>query len=294
MILDNNILTPIPFYTDKKYQDRYKYYGYGDIFPLFVLNTLAQPFQFSLPTTTVTIPSMKLVKLNADGSEGTPTTIPMAQLDIVSSVEGNRCYVVNKGTTGVSTFSTLEGRFYMTATETINGVQTTFYSEVITLVPSGSLLQYLKLEWWNTEPLVMDGGLIYYDGTNYKNVLYLPTTVGKPTYQFEEEGEERNGYFFAEKQISRKQYVFSFLAPEYLCDALRFLRMHDFVTVTENGITYEINQIETDVEWQTQGNLASVTVRFYCNTVAKAVGKMPAFLSGGDYNDDFNDDFNNE
>lgn len=288
MILDNNILTPLPFYTDKKYQDRYKYYGFGDIFPLASPSDRLLPFQiitpnFSAPTITRTI-----VRVNADGSDGSETPITFYATGVNV---GNYSIYHYDGSAIGSPLS--EGRWYLKIRFVQGGTDMTFYSEVFTVVGS-DMTKHLLLEWWNEETMTFDGGSIYYNGTTYKNKLYLPTTVGKPTYQFEEEGEERNGYFFAEKQISRKQYVFNFLAPEYLCDALRFLRMHDFVTVTENGITYEINQIETDVEWQTQGNLASVTVRFYCNTVAKAVGKMSPFLSGGDYNDDYNDDFNNE
>ena len=48
MVANNNILTPLAFYTDKKYQDRYKTYGYGEIYPLFAPNDKILPFQFEV------------------------------------------------------------------------------------------------------------------------------------------------------------------------------------------------------------------------------------------------------
>ena len=284
MLNDNNILGVLPFYSDKKYQDRYRYYGYGYVFPLISQSDKLLPFQIITPNYVLPTVVKKIVKIGADGTE-TESAITFTASG--STITANYAiYHYNGGAIGTPL---TEGRYYLKIT--IEGI--TYYSEVFTVVGS-DMSNYLKLEWWDTDTMLFDGGAIWYNSDNYKNTLYLPTTVGKPTYQFEEEGEERNGYFFAEKQISKKQYAFQFLAPEYLCDALRFLRMHENIQVTENGIVYPINQIETNVEWQEQGNLASVTATFQCATVAKVIGRNNVILTGGDYNDDYNDDYNNQ
>ena len=283
MLTDNNIFGVLPFYSDKKYQDRYRYYGYGYVFPLISPSDKLLPFQIITPIYVSPTVVQKIVKIGADGTE-TESAITFTASG--ATITDYAIYHYNGGAIGTPL---TEGRYYLKIT--IEGI--TYYSEVFTVVGS-DMSNYLKLEWWDTDTMLFDGGAIWYNSDNYKNTLYLPTTVGKPTYQFEEEGEERNGYFFAEKQISKKQYAFQFLAPEYLCDALRFLRMHENIQVTENGIVYPINQIETNVEWQEQGNLASVTATFQCATVAKVIGRNNVILTGGDYNDDYNDDYNNQ
>jgi len=298
MIADNNILTPLAFYTDKKYQDRYKSYGYGEIYPLFAPNNKILPFQFEVGfiyEVGVSY-SNKLIYVRPDGTETTSVENLAINIDFITL--GGRSYAVYNGIYTGQGFSTInEGRYYIEATYNKNDVSYKYYSEIFTVV--NTLQPYLCLKWWDEENMVMDGGVLIYEGTSYnsrdyKNQLYLPTEVGKPAYEFEEEGEERNGYFFAEKQISKKRYQFNFLAPEYVCDALRLMRMHDYITIECNGITYYADQANVEVNWQTQGNLASVTVTFYCSTVAKKVGKMTPYLTGGDYNDDYNDDYNNE
>lgn len=59
---------------------------------------------------------------------------------------------------------------------------------------------YLKIEWWDIENLVFDAGQIVYTEPKFKNTLYLCTELGKPDYEFEEDGEERDGYFFQENK----------------------------------------------------------------------------------------------
>ena len=153
---------------------------------------------------------------------------------------------------------------------------------------------YLQIEWYDVENMVFDGGQIVYTNPKYKNRLYLCTQLGKPEYVFEEEGEERDGYFFPEKQISEKTYRFIILAPEYLCDVMRIIRMSDFVTVTDNyGRVYPCDTFLITPKWQTQGNLASVEVEFQTATVIKKIGRGYITPTGGDFNNDYNNDFKN-
>jgi hypothetical protein len=108
----------------------------------------------------------------------------------------------------------------------------------------------------------------------------------------EEQGETRDGYFFPEKMISEKVYKCNFLAPEYLCDVMRLIRLSDHVVLVDQyGNTYRCDTFLCTPKWQEQGNLANVEVEFTCNTVVKKIGKQ--YVEPGT-DDDFNIDFNND
>ena len=88
------------------------------------------------------------------------------------------------------------------------------------------------------------------------------------------------------------KYKCVILAPEYLCDVMRFIRMSDYVIVKDRyGHSYRCDTFLCTPKWETQGNLASVEMEFTCETVAKKVGRGYIRLGQGD---DFNDDFNND
>lgn len=170
------------------------------------------------------------------------------------------------------------------------------YSDVFTVI--NDIEPYLKIEWWDIEDFVMDAGTIIYKYANnsqFRNILYLPTDLAKPEYIFEEEGETRDGYFFPIKQISEKRYKFSFLAPEYLLDVMRFIRMADFANIYYRGQKYQLDTFLINPTWEDNGDVASVEAEFDTATVAKKIGRGYIQPVGhGDFNDDFNNDFNNQ
>jgi hypothetical protein len=182
---------------------------------------------------------------------------------------------------------TPDGIYYARMTDGVN----VWYSEMFTIV--GDLSGYLKIEWYDVENFVFDAGQIVYQNPKFHNVLYLCTELGKPEYPFEEEGETRDGYFFPEKQISEKTYRCMALAPEYLCDVMRFIRMSDKVFVTDKyGRQYDCDTFLITPKWQTQGDLASVEIEFETASVAKKIGR--GYITPGrkgDFNNDFNNDF---
>lgn len=171
----------------------------------------------------------------------------------------------------------------------------TWYSEVFTVV--NDIQPYLKITWWDNEDFVMDAGTIVYkyaDGIQFRNVLYLQADIAKPEYTFEEEGETRDGYFFPIKQISEKRYHFSFLAPEYLLDVMRFIRMSDYANIEYHGQTYSLDTFLITPEWEDNGDIAAVKAEFDTATVAKKISLGYVKAQRGDFNDDFNNDYNNK
>lgn len=177
---------------------------------------------------------------------------------------GNKDVIVFTSATGVGNLA--NGQYYIVMGDGIE----TWYSEIFTVV--NDITPYIKLEWWDDADFTMDAGTIVYTNPSFKNVLYLGVDIAKPKYEFEDEAEDRDGYSFVTKQISRKTYRFSMLAPEYLCDVMRFIRMTDHITITANGKTYIPDSFLITPEWEDNGDVANVDVEFTTDTVAKKIG----------------------
>ena len=283
----NNNISVLPWYNSLSEQNHRKSYAYGAIYPLIAPANILLPFQIMRTTRSNGITSVVLY-------DKTGTTVA----DITSSMIEAGLQVVRFQTLGYDVIlypatlpmpiSMLDGVYYMRLSD---GVQT-WYSEMFTAVQDVS--GYVKVQWWDIENLVFDAGQIVYTNPAYKNTLYLNTELGKPEYEFEEEGQDRDGYFFPEKQISLKKYKCTILAPEYLCDVMRFIRMADYIRVRDKyGNVYNCDTFLITPKWQTQGDLASVEIEFKTDTVVKKIGRGYLASDNGDFNHDYNNDFDN-
>lgn len=287
----NNNLSVLPFYTSIDEQNHRKSYAYGDIYPLFAPNGDIIPFQI---LTSYSVTALSVYNAWIYAENGASVVNIATQL-----VDGGLRYIgYSSDGYGIIFYPAIvplglhldEGRYYLRLS-TNKGI---FYSEIFTVVTQ--LSPYLKVEWWNKEDMIAEGWRIAYESTGYqfKNRIYLNTELGKPDYEFEEDGEFRDGYFFPEKQISEKTYKFTFLAPEYLCDVMRFIRMADYIRITDKyGRVYNCDTFLITPKWEVQGNLASVEAEFQTDTVAKKIGCGMITNNLGDYNNDYNNDFNN-
>lgn len=172
-----------------------------------------------------------------------------------------------------------QGRYYMV----LASGDYSWYSDIFTMVGpypgNDSLQNYIKIEWCDEHDFITDDGAVVYQLSHrndrieqFWNRLYLLSDIGKPDYRFEEEGEEREGYFFPLSQISKKVYRFKFLAPEYLCDSVRLIRMADHISIEYSGHVYNVTGFSPSFSWQEGGLLAAVEVEFETNTVAKKIG----------------------
>lgn len=164
----------------------------------------------------------------------------------------------------------------------------TIYSDVFTVC--NKVDDYLLIEYSNSYNFELKNGVVDFSD-NFKFKCYLNTQVGKPEYDFEEEATERMGYTFIESQVSKKIYKFTFIAPEYLCDALRIVRLCENKQITSKSQVYDLTTFNMEPEWEDQGDLASVECEFETDTViANISGYEPVKL--GDFNIDYNDDYN--
>ena len=281
----NNNLSVLPFYLDISRQNHRKDYAFGEVFPLFTPDRKILPFQIIREHRTNAISSVILKKL--DGSTVTNITTQMTGTGLKVNQYTSYGYdvIVYPGQLLLTT-QTPEGPYYIEVSDEVQ----TWYSEVFTVVRFVD--QYLKITYWDSESLVFDGGRVDFSD-NFAFNLYLPTQVGRPDYEFEEQVEKRDGYQFVEKQISEKTYKFNFVAPEYLLDAMRIIRMMDNVEVVSKGETYAVDQFLMAPTWQEGGYLAGVEVEFQCATVIKKIGRGFVPADNGDFNNDFNNYFNN-
>ena len=281
----NNNISVLPWYNNLGEQNHRKSYAYGAIYPLIAPANILLPFQIMRTTRANGITSVVLFdKTGATVADITSSMIE-AGLQIVRFETLGYDVILYPATLPMP-INMFDGIYYMRLSD---GVQT-WYSEMFTAVQDVS--GYVKVQWWDIENLVFDAGQIVYTNPAYKNTLYLCTELGKPEYEFEEEGQDRDGYFFPEKQISTKKYKCTILAPEYLCDVMRFIRMADYIRVRDKyGNVYNCDTFLITPKWQTQGDLASVEIEFKTDTVVKKIGRGYLASGNGDFNDDYNNDF---
>lgn len=292
-MIPNNNLSVLPFYTSAQYQNARKWWTYGRVYPLFTPAGFILPFQIiteHVPDSVVQI--IYLFDANNDtnpvadlGATMRPmiTKKEFAGLGYDVFVFPGQLPVIN---------SLLNGRYYIRIQIGVGSTIISRVSEIFTVV--NDIQPYLKITWWDRDDFVMDAGTIVYTNPSFKNVLYLQSDLAKPEYQFEEEGESRDGYFFPSKQISEKRYRFNFLASEYLLDVMRFIRMADYAEIEYHGQTYSLDTFLISPEWEAQGDVAAVEAVFDTATVAKKIGLGFTKALRGDFNDDFNSDYNNQ
>lgn len=284
MKLVNNNISPLPFYDDISLQNHRKDYAFGNIYQLITYKNMLLPFQVVLAGGTA-INWVRLYNFNT----GTYT-------DITASIKENglalKSYTDFKLLKYPGTLPIVEikheGLYYLAISISDLGI---IYSDVFTV--TNKIDDYLLLEYYNSYNFELKGGIVDFSD-NFKFKCYLNTQVGKPEYDFEEEATERMGYTFIESQVSKKIYKFTFIAPEYLCDALRIVRLCENKRAISKKQTYGMTTFTMEPEWQDQGDLAAVECEFETDTVIANIGGYAPKPLGRDFNNDFNNDFDIE
>lgn len=285
MKLVNNNISPLPFYDNIALQNHRKDYAFGQVYPLITYRNMLLPFQINL-TAGSAIEWARLYDFSAD-----------KYLDITQSLVENglelKDFVSFKlikypGTLPIPELLH-EGRYYLSISIKEGGI---IYSDIFTV--TNRVEDYLLLEYSNSHNFELSAGGIIDFSDNFKFKCYLNTQVGKPEYIFEEEATERMGYTFIESQVSKKIYKFTFLAPEYLCDALRVVRLCNKKSVISKLQTYSLSTFSLDPKWEEQGDLASVECEFETDTIIANIGGVSPKLLDSDFNNDFNNDFDIE
>lgn len=254
-------LSPLRFYEDISSQAFRKSYAYNHIVPLVLPTGHIPSFQFSYIGDLI---STQFVHIWSVKSGKNIATVEPEQTNLFSFTENGHTIVMCKGFDVSS--STSEGEFYITIGK--------FCSDVFSW--SGKLTNnaddFIKLQYKNNSgSFRLKGGTISFE-YEFEFELYLLTELGKPEYIFEEEATKRLGYNFIESQVSKKVYKFNTIGPEYLCDAMRIIRLCDTKQLTYKSQLYDMLSFDMDVDWQTQGDLASITCEFETDNIIVNLG----------------------
>lgn len=265
-----NNFSPLAF-REKSMKATYKkWYAYGKEFALPFSTTELPPFQFTvtnLPSFDPTTVEVFLVNEATGVRSGTGIKIKVDTMDKHNSVlyvsPGSNVYAksVEPGVYRAE-FAIPEGETYISTPICVtDGIETN--------------TNFVKLEYWNDEKLAYPNGFVTTGTDNdFKFQMYIPTTFFKPKYEFEEEITKRAGYKFLELQTCNKVFGFNFLAPEYICDALRLVRLSDYIRFTHDGEYYNALNFEYTPDWQDNGYLAAIECQFETDTI---IQKLPSF-----------------
>lgn len=284
----NNNYSVLPFYTDISMQVRYLTYSYGAIYPLYCPRNMRPCFQILETSGSIPTLSQLSVKLCDKDNNELQSVLFTNDLWVCDLTDMGGGYII--ASRGEYDHAANNGQllpigtYYIKLTDSLNNK--VYYSEFITIINDAD--SYTKIRWRNLDDLYTDSGIILYTlfGTNtqgqsisatYTNTLYLLTQLGKPEYQFDEEGETRDGHFFPTKQVSYKKYKAVIEATEYLLDAMRLIRLADSVVVTDPyGTEFNADTFLITPQWQEQGDLAVCTIEMTTDTAVKKCGRATA------------------
>lgn len=286
----NNNLSALPFYRQKRLQFPRLPYTYGELPCLIAPSDRLLPFQIMFDAEDKAALTAEMYCYCPNGEDKLFADVTQKLKDASLRVAGVPEYGIDIAVfTGNYPIPDMpEGLFYLKITY---GSQTAF-SEVFRLFADVS--DCTMIEWCDREDAVFDSGVMLYPRFAYKNRLFVRADIGKPEYKYDEEGEERDGYFFPEKQISEKTYKCSFIAIESICDMLRLATLSDIVTVTDRfGRVYDCDTFLSTVDWESEGDFATVECEFETDTVVKKLGTVLDTVDKGDYNEDYNNDYDN-
>lgn len=281
MKLVNNNISPLPFYDNLALQNHRKDYAFGQVYPLITYKNMLLPFQVVLASGT-SISWVRLYDFNTGKYTDITASMKENGLQIKSFTEFK--LLKYPGTLPIVEIK-YEGQYYLAIS--VSGLGT-IYFDIFTVC--NKVDDYLLIEYSNSYNFELKNGIVDFSDS-FKFKCYLNTQVGKPEYDFEEEATERMGYTFIESQVSKKIYKFTFLAPEYLCDALRIIRLCENKQIVSKSQTYDLTTFSMEPEWEDQGDLAAVECEFETDTVIANIGGYTPSISGGDFNGDFNNDF---
>lgn len=263
----NNNFTPLAWHQgDIELQSNRASYAYGHIVPLIANSQTLLPFQIITETDAVDINNYAVRLYTPDGVlvrtvAMTLTKVSLTAYDVI---------IYNGG--AISPTLPL-GQYYLVLTSG----QNSWYSDVVTIV--SNTLTMTRIEWWDEADMVFPAGRIVYNWRSgdevmqYKNRMYFLEEIGMPEYTVEEEGDTRDGLFYATKVLSGKKYKMQVAQlTEAMCDALRFVHLADNVTVRDGyGRMYYCDSVLVTPEWQT-GAVASAAVEIVTDTFVKQVG----------------------
>lgn len=265
----HNNFSPLAFRKKESKATYEKWYAFGKNYAIPASANTLIPFQFTdVNVGEVQPDSIEVVAVNQETGESIKTGVYVSRDDMPE--HGSVLYV----SPGKNSFREALPQGTYRAEFSI-GTQM-YISTPFCVIPGiETSSKYLLIEYWNDEKIAYPGGFITTGANNdFKYQMYVPATICKPKYEFEEELTKRAGYKFLELQTSTKVYAFTFVAPEFICDAMRLIRLSDYIRISHDGEYYNALNFEFDVDWQEQLYLAAVDCQFETDSI---IQKLPSF-----------------
>ena len=268
----NNNFTPLAWHKgDIELQSNRATYAFGHIVPLIAHYQTLIPFQIITETDEVDMSNYTVSLRKVDGT----VAVASVQMGLVKVPYDGIDVLVYDG--HALAYNLPIGQYYLTLTSTVDNHTNTWYSDVVTIV--NSVLKMTCIEWWDVDDLVFGEGFIIHrwrsrgETYTYQNWMYFMEELGMPEYTVEEEGDTRDGLFYASKIVSGKKYKMQIAQlSEPMCDALRFVHLSDFVDIRDGYLrTYYCDNVLITPEWQ-DGAVASASVEITTDTFVKQVG----------------------
>ena len=279
-------ISPLKFYDDFHKQNRYRSFAYGYVAPLITNPNVVSPFQL-IVSGNVSEVYVRSANTNKRVTGNVVEKFKDAGLRNVTK-DNKYNVLLFLGIFPLSGVIDYEGQYWL---EIHSGGW--YYSEIFCF--DNNIDDCLKVEYWNPEgDFALKNGIIVLGSENFHFILLLKSELGKPEYSFEEEATKRLGYSFIESQVSKKTYKFNTVIPEYLCDAMRIIRLCSQKKITCKGEIYDAITFNMEVDWQEQGDLASVTCEFDVDNIITNLGGFKHENLGGDFNNDYNNDYDIE
>lgn len=265
----HNNFSPLAFRKKESKATYEKWYAFGKNYAIPASANTLIPFQFTCVNVGEVQPDViEVVAVNQETGERIKTGVYVSRDDMPE--HGSVLYV----SPGKNSFREALPQGTYRAEFTI-GTQV-YISTPFCVIPGiETSSKYLLIEYWNDEKIAYPGGFITTGANNeFRYQMYVPATICKPKYEFEEELTKRAGYKFLELQTSTKVYAFTFVAPEFICDAMRLIRLSDYIRISHDGEYYNALNFEFDVDWQEQLYLAAVDCQFETDSI---IQKLPSF-----------------
>lgn len=265
----HNNFSPLAFRKKESKATYEKWYAFGKNYAIPASANTLTPFQFTELNIPVFNPdTIEVEAVNEETGEATKTGVYVS-FDVMPE-HGGVLYV----SPGKNSFREALPQGTYRARFSIGGE--VYISTPFCVIPGiETSSKYLLIEYWNDEKIAYPGGFITTGANNdFRYQMYVPATICKPKYEFEEELTKRAGYKFLELQTSTKVYAFTFVAPEFICDAMRLIRLSDYIRISHDGEYYNALNFEFDVDWQEQLYLAAVDCQFETDSI---IQKLPSF-----------------
>lgn len=265
----HNNFSPLAFRKKESKATYEKWYAFGKNYAIPASANTLTPFQFTELNIPVFDPdTIEVEAVNEETGESTKTGVYVS-FDVMPE-HGGVLYV----SPGKNSFR--EALPHGTYRARFSIGDEVYISTPFCVIPGiETSSKYLLIEYWNDEKIAYPGGFITTGANNdFRYQMYVPATICKPKYEFEEELTKRAGYKFLELQTSTKVYAFTFVAPEFICDAMRLIRLSDYIRISHDGEYYNALNFEFDVDWQEQLYLAAVDCQFETDSI---IQKLPSF-----------------